>query len=321
MKRVLIVRLSALGDIVNSAIVVQLIHRHLKGIQVDWLCEDAFKPIAKSIIGINKVHSISLKKLKKNKSFNELFKTIRYLKHLPEYDYIIDMQGLIKSAIVSRLVGKNIYGYDKNSTRESLASFFYKHTYTKAYNDNVVERNIFLASSALDFTCNDYTDKEKIFTCKDISYENKTILLVIGASWESKKYDLDKFCELVNMFKEYTFLIASGNDIEYKEALHVQNNSHATALKPTNLNELIDIVSNVDVVIGNDTGPTHIAWAQNVASITIFGPTNERMIAQSKKNLFVKSSSSVDINNIDRSDMSIKEIPVEKIAEKLRELI
>jgi heptosyltransferase I len=321
MKRVLIVRLSALGDIVNSSIVIQLIHEHVKNVQVDWLCEEAFKPLVQNIIGINEVHDISLKRLKKSKSLGELFKTIKYLKSLCEYDYIIDMQGLIKSAVVSRIVGKKIYGYDKNSTRESLASFFYNHTFSKAYSDNVIKRNIFLVSSALNFTCNDANNKKRVFTCNDITYKNKTILLVIGASLESKKYDIQKFTDLVNMFQEYDFLVASGNEKEYEEALHVQNNSHATALKPTNLSELIDIVSNVDVVIGNDTGPTHIAWTQNVASITIFGPTNERMIAKSSKNLFVKSSSKVNINKINRDDMSIKDIPVKKIAEKLNELL
>jgi heptosyltransferase-1 len=75
------------------------------------------------------------------------------------------------------------------------------------------------------------------------------------------------------------------------------------------------------LVIGNDTGPTHIAWAQNVASITIFGPTNERMIYETPYNVAIHSNSHVDIMKIDKNDYSIKEIPPQTIATQAKELL
>jgi heptosyltransferase-1 len=87
------------------------------------------------------------------------------------------------------------------------------------------------------------------------------------------------------------------------------------------LQELISFISACDLTIGNDTGPTHIAWAQNVASITLFGPTNERMISQTPKNIALNSPSKVDIKKIDKNDYSIKEIKPEVVSKKAMELL
>ncbi|MEA1917784.1 MAG: glycosyltransferase family 9 protein, partial [Campylobacterota bacterium] len=251
MKKILIVRLTALGDIVNSSIVIQLINNKFDNIQIDWLCEDINKELATSIIGINRVHTISLKKLKKSRSFSELKKTINYLKNLPKYEMVIDMQGLLKSSIVSKLVSNETYGYDKNSSRESLSSLFYKYQFNKSYESNVIERNIFLTCSALKCTINsdEIVNKEPIFqvnsdfTCSAVVNEKRNIALVIGASWESKKYPLDKFIELINSNLDYNFLVLSGNKSEYSDAKYIASKSQSTAIEPSSIKNLISLIS------------------------------------------------------------------------------
>jgi heptosyltransferase-1 len=64
-----------------------------------------------------------------------------------------------------------------------------------------------------------------------------------------------------------------------------------------------------------------MAWAQNIPSITLFGPTNERMIYITKKNIGIKSPSHVDILKINKNDFSIKEIPTESIVTQAKELL
>ena len=91
---------------------------------------------------INQVHTINLKKIKKEKSFSGLMQTITKLRNLPKYDLIIDMQGLLKSAVVSRIIGKNIHGYDKSSAREALSSLFYASTSNIPYELSVIKRNV-----------------------------------------------------------------------------------------------------------------------------------------------------------------------------------
>jgi heptosyltransferase-1 len=82
------------------------------------------------------------------------------------------------------------------------------------------------------------------------------------------------------------------------------------------------LVSKVDLVIGADTGPTHFAWALNIPSIILFGPTpgNRNTIA-SETNQIIESKSRVNPSKIDRNDYSIKDIEVEEIINLTNKLL
>ena len=88
------------------------------------------------------------------------------------------------------------------------------------------------------------------------------------------------------------------------------------------LDDLILLISKVDLVIGPDTGPTHIAWAMNIPSIALFGPTpGYRNAFKTKINRVIESDSKVDPNNINKSDISIKNIDVKDISIVAKELL
>lgn len=325
-KRIAIVRLSALGDIINSAVILQFIHQKYPYAKIEWITEEVFAPLLQGHPLIDRVHTINLKELKRSKSISELFKTISKLRSLGKFDIIIDMQGLLKSAIVSRFIGKKTHGFDKDSSRESLSRFFYKTTSYIEYDENIVKRNIFLASDGLGFKINDLMllKKERVFETSSYPLklsDKKNIAIVIGASWESKKYPKEKVAQLCDELGQNCYIIW-GNEQEREEALWICKHSSCAILAPKlSLVELVSFISSVDLLIGNDTGPTHIAWAQNIASITIFGPTTKRMIYETSKNLSVKSDSEVDIYHIDKNDFSIRDIEVNNIIKKAKELL
>lgn len=326
-KRIAIVRLSALGDIVNSAVVLQFIHAHFPNVTIDWITEEVFASLLEKHPLINRVHTVNIKRIKKEKSFSLLKETIKYLHSLETYDLIIDIQGLIKSSIVARILGKNTHGFDKNSTRESLASCFYKSTSNIAYDKNVIHRNCFVVGDSLGFEISDsmLLAKTKIFPNLPF-YEHpknakKNIVIVIGASWESKKYPKEKISELCNQLQE-NCLIVWGNTLEKEDAQWICDNSKYAGLAPKlSLIELVAYISSCDLLIGNDTGPTHMAWAQNIPSITLFGPTNTRMIYETSKNIGIQSPSNVNIFKINKNDFSIQEIDVNEIATKTKGLL
>ena len=77
---------------------------------------------------------------------------------------------------------------------------------------------------------------------------------------------------------------------------------------------MISLVGQVDLVLGPDTGPTHLAWASNIPSVTLFGPTpGSRNTLPSEKNKIIESKSNVNPLKIDRKDYSIQEIKVEEV--------
>ena len=115
-----------MGDIVHAMIVLQFIKKFNDKVSIDWIVEERFKDLLKFNPHINKLHLVNFKDVKKNKSILTLFKDLNKLRHLDLYDLVIDMQGLIKSAIISKLLpSKQIIGFDKFSIRESFASNFY----------------------------------------------------------------------------------------------------------------------------------------------------------------------------------------------------
>ena len=85
--------------------------------------------------------------------------------------------------------------------------------------------------------------------------------------------------------------------------------------------ELKYVIQQSSLLIGNDTGPTHMAWALNRPSITLFGPTPIERAFQTPINTVLKSSSKVDHFNLDKKDFSIKEIKVDDVVKMAKELI
>ncbi|WP_455756808.1 lipopolysaccharide heptosyltransferase I [Sulfurimonas sp.] len=325
-KSIAIVRLSALGDIVNSAVVLQFIHEQFPHAKIDWITEEVFAPLLQAHPLINNIHTVNLKKLKKQKSFTLLKETITYLNSLEKFDIVIDIQGLIKSSIVSRIISKNTHGFDKNSIREPLASLLYKTSSSIAYDENIVKRNCFVVADALGFEIDDkmLLNKSAVFphaTYPHAKSDKKNVVIVIGASWESKKYPKEDVVKLCNELKQ-NCLIIWGNEEEKEDGMWVCENSQYAILAPKlSLVELISYIGSCDLLIGNDTGPTHMAWAQNIPSITLFGPTTTRMIYETPKNIGIKSPSEVDIFKIDKNDFSINKIKIETIVEKAEELL
>ncbi len=321
--RIAIVRLSALGDIVNTAVVLQIIHNHYPDSLIDWYVEEAFAPILVGHPLIHEVIALPIKKIKKQKNFSLLNTTIRSLRTRNPYDQIIDAQGLLKSAIVASLLPGPVHGFDRKSARESIASWFYQTTSTIAYDVNVIKRNVMVITQALSIPYSDALIEEKapLFPVNSSYQKEPKIALVIGASWPSKCYPKEQFALLCDLLPLPCHLIW-GNEDEYQNAQWIaQHSKNAVITERMSLSQLVTFIAGCDLTIGNDTGPTHMAWAMNRPSITLFGPTTQRMIYPTAINIGIKSPSIVDIYHIDRNDFSINEIPPETISIKVLELL
>ena len=331
MEKVAIIKLSAMGDIIHSMVALEFIKKYYPSIKIDWFVEDAFSQVLEYNPNINKIIKLNLKSIKKSKK--NIFSQISFIKAFKEenYDLIIDAQGLIKSALVARILGKNIVGFCKNSTRERFASFFYTKKVSIAYDKNVIERNCFLISKALNFdiSTEDILNKKPFLFFKSenkvvydfLSKDKKNVLLIVGASWKSKMYSKEKFAKIASNIDE-NFIIAWGNEEEKSIASFISDNSSAKVLPKIDLNSLKALVSKVDLVIGNDTGPTHMAWALNTPSITIFGNTPDyRNTYLTNINRTVKSKSFVNPFKLNKEDFSINEINEQEIIKIAKELL
>ncbi|MBW6489243.1 lipopolysaccharide heptosyltransferase I [Sulfurimonas sp.] len=323
--KICIVKLSAMGDIIHAMVALQFIKKEIPDAQIDWVVESAFKGVLQNNPHIDNILSINLKSIKKDKS--EIFNQYKILKSYSKnnYDIIIDAQGLLKSAIVSRIIGaKTIAGFDKESIRESIASLFYNKKVHIAYDANTIDRNaaVICEPLGIEITSEKILNKEKfLFSSSHVeNLPDVFNLFVIGSTWESRNYPKEKFVEIAKALKTQTFIVW-GSEEEHQKALWMQEQSEFLHLLPKgSLDELKFVISKCSLLIGNDTGPTHMAWGLNVPSITIFGPTPTNRVYVTPINRVVKSNSIVNHHKLDKNDFSICNIESDEIVKIAKEL-
>jgi heptosyltransferase-1 len=312
-------------------IVLQFINKQYPKSAVDWFVEKRFIGVLENNPHINQIQQINFKSVKESKSFFLFWKELRKIRKLGKYDLVIDMQGLIKSALVARMIPSDMtLGFDKDSLRESLAAIFYDQKYKIDYAENVIERNLNLAGYALKFSFDkeDVLSKEVFlypsqqFTFDHISSLKKNILLIPGASYPAKSYSIEKFVELTKQI-DANFLTIWGSEKERIIANEINHlSSTVEVLEELSLDGLISLISQVDLVIGSDTGPTHMAWALNIPSITLFGPTpGYRNTYITSINKIIESRSKVNPSKINKNDYSISDISVGDIVKLAQELL
>ena len=329
--KIAIVRLSAMGDIVHSAIVLQFIKRSYPESKIDWIVEKSMAPILQDNKDIDNIIPVELKKFKQTKKLSDLFSQIKLIRELPTYDYVIDIQGLLKSAIVTRLIKGTRCGFDKDSIREGIASFLYDVKIDMPYDANTIDRNVQVVSKSLNLGCTsqDIHDKKPFLFYKDedkiiydyLKEDKKNIIFVIGSTWPSRNYPKEKFVNLANKLKE-NILVIWGSEQERLDGEYIAKHSdYATLVPRTNLNTLKALIDKSDLTIGNDTGPTHIAWGMNKPSITIFGPTPISRVYITDINKVVKSPSEINPFKLNKNDFSIKEIKEDEIFSIAKDLL
>jgi heptosyltransferase I len=321
--KIAVVKLSALGDIVHAMVALQFIKAHSPEIRIDWIVEQRFAEVLKHSPDIDNILTVNLKALKTDKAgiFAELKKLRGYAGN--DYDLAIDAQGLIKSAITAKIIGKRIAGFDADSIREKAASWFYDVKVHSAYDANTIDRNATVFSGPLGFgiTREQILDKKpflffdsenpQIYDCLDKNRRN--IIFVIGSTWDSRNYPAERFVKIAEALQQ-NCLVIWGSEQEKAAADWMAKRSSLISVMPKlDLNSLKALIANADLLIGNDTGPTHMAWGLNRPSITLFGPTPVSRVYQTDINKVVKSASIVNPYKLNKQDYSIKDIDEREI--------
>ena len=315
--KIAIVKLSALGDIVHAAIVLQFIKKHCPNAHITWLVDARFASLLKDHPLIDELVILPLKE-----SFKKSYKII---KTLGKFDKIIDLQGLFKSAVVAKLLGKEIYGFSRESVKEKIAARLYRHKFKIDYNENIIVRNLSLVGYALNFSFekSEILKKSPCFEiCKKFKNESgkKRVLIAAFASEESKIYD--KFKDVIRLLDGCEIYLCYGSESEKARAEAIISGTKAKLLEKLSIKDMIDFIASCDLVIGNDSGLTHLAWAVNRPSITLFGNRpSHRNAYVTDKNLVVDMGKEIDARSIDKNDFCIREIYPETVANFAKRLL
>jgi heptosyltransferase I len=324
--KIAIVKVSSLGDIINTMVVLQFIKKYYPFSEVDWIVEKRFQGILEGNPNINQIHTINLHKAKKKKSLKLLFIELKKIRNFGTYDLVIDFQGLIKTAIISRLLdSKKIVGFDSNSIREMIASYAYNENVGIGYDKNTILRNVKLVSVALNIkvTKDEITNK-KVFLFSKSKFlipNSPFIILVASSGWESRNYPKEKYVEVANILKKDCFILWGNNKEKQKAEWMTRKSKYIKILPKLSLDDLKLVISHASLLIGNDTGPSHISWAVNIPSIILFGPTPIERSFQTPINKVLASNSKINHRQLNKHDFSIKEINVNDIVKIAKKLI
>ncbi|GAA9948182.1 lipopolysaccharide heptosyltransferase I [Helicobacter pylori] len=325
--KIAIVRLSALGDIIVSAVFLALIKERFANAQIEWFVDERFGAILEHSPYIDKLHPIALKSTLTTFNPLKIFKLFKSLRAY-EYDIVIDMQGLIKSALITQMLkAPKKVGFDYASAREGLSAFFYSQKVSIAYNESILKRNFTLLFHALNLPKKEISEglssRSKVFSYQDslkidalnLNKNKPKILFVLETSKINKTYPIERFKELALALENFQICLLWHASEDKATALYgaLKNQRDVLLLPKLTLNEVKVLLFKMDLIIGGDTGITHLAWALQKPSITLYGNTPmERFKLESPINVSLTGNSNA---NYHKKDFSIQNIEPRKIKE------
>lgn len=283
MKRILIVKTSSLGDVIHNLPVVNDILSHHPDAVIDWVVEEGFADIVSLHPKVHAIHKVAIRRWRKNIFKSDTWKEIFAFKDLlskQSYDFIIDTQGLIKSALITRLANGETHGYDKNSAREAFSSLMYKKCHQISYQQHAVIRNRKLIAAALNYASFSELPDYGISSPKinlDILIDKPFIIGLHGTSRDSKLWPQKHWIDLAKSIssKNFKLLLPWSNEKEFLRATAISEAaSNAIVLPKFSLPQLAYLISNADGAIGVDTGLSHLTAALNIPIIAIYTDTD-----------------------------------------------
>ncbi|MER8747774.1 lipopolysaccharide heptosyltransferase I [Mesorhizobium sp. M1050] len=276
--KVLIVKTSSMGDVIHTFPAVEDTSLNRPDISFDWCVEEAFAGIVALHPAIDRIHTVAIRRWRKapfdGGTWREAAALRRTLREC-RYDLVIDAQGLLKSALVARQAGAPIAGFDRSSAREPSATLFYDVAYPVSRNLHAIERTRQLFGLALGYRPDLSTLDSGIVppagTLAGIA--GKTAFLLHGTSREDKKWPVQDWIETARLLVErgMTPVTTWSNEREMAVAEAIAKAVPSTVVVPKSpLAEIAAIIGRSTLVIGADTGLTHLASAFGLPTVAVF---------------------------------------------------
>ncbi|MCL6268358.1 lipopolysaccharide heptosyltransferase I [Sansalvadorimonas sp. 2012CJ34-2] len=288
-KRVLIVKTSSLGDVIHTLPAITDATKAIPSIKFDWVVEESFSEIPSWHPAVDKIIPVAIRRWRKN-----IVQTWRsgewanFRKDLKarKYDLVIDAQGLLKSALLTRGLDASVYGLDKDSAREPLAAKFYTNPVAVAKGQHAVERVRQLFAKALGYPCPEEKGHfqlaaEKFSDSEGLRPKEPYLVFVHGTTWVDKHWPDTYWCQLAKKATEAGYIVCLpwGNDKEHERAKLIANgNPNVQVLPKMPLKGVASIIAGAEKVVAVDTGLGHLTAALEIPAVSLYGPTSPVLV-------------------------------------------
>ena len=270
MKRLLVLRLSALGDVIHTIPAVMALKDAAE--EITWVVEAPYRELVEIVTGVNTIPVRMKTWTRDPRAGREAIRRMRGA------DAVIDFQGLIKSAALGWLSGaKTRYGFDRHAIREKPALLFTNRKVPVDTSKHVIEQNLQLAAGYARAAPHPGPlpggeggpGQWAAFPQAVPGYEGSIVLLP-GAGKANKLWPVERFRELAARIGPKALVVWGPGERELAERVG------ARMAPATNLRELAWLLQKAEVVIGGDTGPLHLADALGAKVVGLYGPTDPR---------------------------------------------
>ncbi|MBU4682699.1 lipopolysaccharide heptosyltransferase RfaC [Cedecea davisae] len=292
--RVLLVKTSSMGDVLHSLPALTDAMHAIPGIKFDWVVEEGFSQIPGWHPAVDNVLPIAIRRWRKSwfsaqtraerKAFYQILKA-------REYDYIIDAQGLVKSAaLVTRKAYGIKHGMDWNSAREPLASLFYNIKHSVARQQHAVERVRELFAKSLGYskpqTQGDYAIAQHFLN--NLNADNGQYAVFLHATTrDDKHWPEASWRELIGLLGNSGIHIKLPWGAPHEEARAkrlAEGFGFVEVLPKMTLEEVANVLAGARYVVSVDTGLSHLTAALDRPNVTLYGPTDPGLIGGYGKN-------------------------------------
>ncbi|MEJ2200834.1 MAG: lipopolysaccharide heptosyltransferase I [Desulfuromonadaceae bacterium] len=293
--KILIVKVSALGDVVHALPVLTYLKSVDPALEIDWLVERPFLPLLEGHPLLRRVLALDTKGWRNQGGLTPLREALSLVRQLRRegYDLVLDLQGNCKSGLFTRLSGAPLrYGFDLDGAREwpnLLATN--RRVVLTSEDHHVSDRSLAIARTALPGGDQTLTAGTLPVSAAALARVEKhlqelgltavpLVVLHYGTTWSTKLWPLDCWMALAKNLVEQGIrpLLSWGNETERLASQAIADACAGQALlwPRGSLPELVALLSRADLVIGADTGPVHMAAAVETPTVSIYRVTDAR---------------------------------------------
>ncbi len=313
--RILIVKLSAFGDIVHAIPAVNNIHKAIPHAELFWVVDSQFQELLKGLSALSGIIPLPIKELKKQKDYHILKEGLRAAWEMKErnFDTCIDIQGNIKSGVISYLSGADAcFGFARNGVRER-GNLLFTNRKISLHNEDthIFQKSMRVIHGALGIPMEREPgfpavtpDAEALGRVREkipLHEEGAGIAIHHGTTWETKKLSTEKWSRMIDGAfsrfgeKKIQFYLTWGNrdELEAAEAIayRLTGRRKRLAIIPgLSIGELAAFYSLMDLVVGPDTGPLHLAAAVGAKTLSFYRATKgTRNAPQGSRHRFLQA--------------------------------
>jgi lipopolysaccharide heptosyltransferase I len=282
LNKILIVRLGSLGDIVHALPAAAALRAAFPRSRIDWVVDRRHKDLLDLVPAVDRRFVVGEQ---------SVLQSVKQLRQ-EHYDVAIDLQGLMKSAVLARGSGAaRVVGFSAPHLREPLARFFYTEPHDPRANrsgHHVVDKNVGLIEAmgvavpagppVFPLERPRSPAPDQVRSILGIGPADRFAVINPGAAWPNKRWPHDRFGSLARLIKErhnVRSVVLWGPGEESLAGAVQENSSGAARVAPaTSIGDLVAVLGDAALVISGDTGPLHIAAAVGAPIVGIYGPTD-----------------------------------------------